>query len=244
LDSSLFSSQTHYKLCISTFGRNIKSLERSVSQARSLDPDLIELRLDFTKDIDAQKLANVRRFLKGNEILTIRSRKEGGRNPSLSEKERIGLIRYMIRHLQPSYVDIEIQTIRKYPALIREINESNTKLIASFHDLEGVRDLTYLRYIAFSAPLRSKSLFAVKIVKYARSIQDNLKVLGLYSSLGKEINSSRLVTFCTGRLGISSRILCLFLGSPYSYASLPGEPVASGQLDIKTMRRIVGREAI
>jgi 3-dehydroquinate dehydratase I len=237
----LSSPKSRYKLCVSTFGRTIKSLEARVQQARRLDPDLIELRLDFVKNLDIDKLEAIGKFLKGNELLTIRSRREGGKGSTLSEYERIQLILHVIAQLEPSYVDIEILTLRKYPALIQEINRSRTKLIASFHDLNGRKDSTYLRKIIRLAPHKSNSLFAVKIVTHANSLQDNLKVLGLYSPFKQD--STRLVAFCSGRMGIPSRILCLFLGSPYGYASLPREPVAAGQLDIKTMRKIVGMQA-
>src|SRR5487761_1197598 len=167
------------------------------------------------------------------------SRSKSPPSKTPSEYQRINLIRYAIAHLQPSYFDVEIVTLRRYPDLIKEINRTRTKLIASSHDLKGIKESADFRKIIFSAPLKNKSLFAVKFVSQAKSLQDNLKVLGLYSSL-KQKNAPKLVAFCSGRLGIPSRILCLFLGSPYSYTSLAGEAVAAGQLDIKTMRKIVG----
>jgi 3-dehydroquinate dehydratase-1 len=233
--------KNRYSLCVSIFGRTVSSLEERVVQARALDADLIEFRLDFLKKINESELEKIKNFLNGNEILTIRSKKEGGKCEGLSENKRLELIRFLIANLQPFLLDVEIETIRKHPDLLKETEKSKTKIIASFHDLKGTRDQSFLRDMVLSAPLKSKSLFAVKIVKYARSIKDNLEILDLYSSMKKQIDSSRLVAFCAGPHGISSRILCLFLGSPYSYTSLPGEPVASGQLEIKTMRRIVGR---
>jgi 3-dehydroquinate dehydratase type I len=236
----LLRPKIHYPLCVSTFGETIGSLARSISQARTLGADLIELRLDFLKRIDTSDLKAISRFFKGNEILTIRSKEEGGKNLTLSENDRLELINSMITNIQPSFLDIEIETIRKCPGLMREIeNSKTTKLIASFHDLEGKTNKTFLRNILLSAPIGSKSLFALKIVKHAQKTEDNLQILDFYLSMKNQIPPSKLVAFCTGRIGIASRILCLFFGSPYSYASLPGQPVAGGQLDIKTMRRII-----
>lgn len=232
-------SEFRCKFCVSTFGRTVESLETRVRKARQYNPDLIELRLDFIRDLDPNKLGGIGKFLKGNEILTIRARQEGGKGSSLSENERIELIRHAIAQVKPSFIDIEILTLRKYPVLISEIRMSKTKLVASFHNLKETKDFAYLRNIVLSAPLKHRSLFAVKIVNRARNIQDNLKVLSLYSR-PRQNYASKLVSFCIGPLGIPSRILSLFLGSPFGYASLPGEPVASGQLDIRTMKRIVG----
>ncbi len=233
------SSKSKYKICVSVLGRTIESLEAKVWQARRYNSDLIELRLDFVRNLNTIKLVALGKILKGNEVLTVRSDREGGKNPTLSELERIELISHAISKLEPTYVDVEIQTLRKHPDLIQEINSSNTKLIASYHDLKGTKNFAFLRKIILSSPLNNKSLYAVKIVRAAKTIQDNLEVLSLYSPFKKE-GASKLIAFCTGRMGIPSRVLSLFLGSPYTYASLPGEPVASGQLDIQTMRNIIG----
>ena len=172
--------------------------------------------------------------MNGNEILTIRSREEGGRS-TISGAKRTEAISYAINCLEPSFIDIEISTLRRYPFLLRDLERSRTKLIASFHDLSGKYDVKRLRKTLLSVP-KTKSLFATKIVCLAKKTEDNLKILDLYS-FNKE--KSKLVAFCTGKFGVPSRILCLRLGAPYSYVSLPNEPVAEGQLDIVTMNKIV-----
>ena len=172
--------------------------------------------------------------MNGNEILTIRSREEGGHS-TISGAKRTEAISYAINCLEPSFIDIEISTLRRYPFLLRDLERSRTKLIASFHDLSGKYDVKRLRKTLLSVP-KTKSLFATKIVCLAKKTEDNLKILDLYS-FNKE--KSKLVAFCTGKFGVPSRILCLRLGAPYSYVSLPNEPVAEGQLDIVTMNKIV-----
>ncbi len=162
----------------------------------------------------------------------------------MAERERVALIRNCLLSLKPKFIDVEISTVNKYPQILRDAEKAKTKLIASFHDLKGNENLGELRKVMWQAPLGSKSLYAIKIVSKARTAQDNRKVFSLYSSkLLKGKNAPKLVAFCTGEKGIVSRIRCLFLGSPFSYCSLPGEPLASGQLDIESMREaIVKRE--
>jgi 3-dehydroquinate dehydratase-1 len=41
-----------------------------------------------------------------------------------------------------------------------------------------------------------------------------------------------------GNNGRLSRILCLYLGSPYTYASL-GKPIASGQFSVDEVKKII-----
>ncbi len=223
------------KFCISLSGETIRSLAERMSLARRhFRPDLIELRLDFIRGLDIEKLETIKGRLRGNEILTIRSRKEGG-HITVSDRERLRLIRYVINQLKPSIMDIEISTIQKYPFLLQDLKRSNTKLVASFHDLQGTKSEEYLRNIMSFVPYELKSsLYAVKIVSKARRLEDNLKLLNLYRG-----GPSKLVAFCLGKLGVPSRILAFYFGAPFGYASLPREPVASGQLDIEVMRRLL-----
>ena len=74
----------------------------------------------------------------------------------------------------------------------------------------------------------------VKIVSTAKSIDDSTQILQLYSKKG----SNNLIAFAMGDKGEISRILCLYLGSPYTYVSL-GRPVAPGQFSIAEMKKII-----
>jgi 3-dehydroquinate dehydratase type I len=228
------------KICISISGRTLASLRSKILIARKYRSALIEFRLDFVRDLDIYKLQHVRSLLEGNEIITIRSKQEGG-HLAIDEKRRVELIRYAISHLRPQLFDVEIRTLRNHPVLVKDLEMTKTKFIASFHDLEGTKNTAYLRRVIMSAPLSSKSLFAVKIATKANSVKDNLKVLALYSKNSKQEFPKKLVAFCTGKIGIGSRILSLFLGGPYCYASLAGEPVALGQLDYEKMAKITGK---
>jgi 3-dehydroquinate dehydratase type I len=167
-----------------------------------ITPDLIELSLDFIRNLDLKKLEAIENFLEGNEILTIRSREEGG-SLEISDSRRIELVRDTISHSKPSFIGIEISTLTKYSDLTHEIERSRIKLVASYHDIPGSKDAAYLRKILLSAPLQSKGLFATKIVSEAKTLHDNLKVLSLYSTFipRSSINTSKLVAFCTGRQG-------------------------------------------
>ena len=74
----------------------------------------------------------------------------------------------------------------------------------------------------------------VKIVTTAKSVDDSIRTLQLYSKNGK----NNLIAFAMGDNGRISRILCLYLGSPYTYVSL-GKPVAPGQLSIDEVKKII-----
>ena len=47
-----------------------------------------------------------------------------------------------------------------------------------------------------------------------------------------------LIAFAMGDYGRMSRIICLYLGSPFTYVSL-GKPVAPGQFSLEQIKKIL-----
>jgi 3-dehydroquinate dehydratase-1 len=80
----------------------------------------------------------------------------------------------------------------------------------------------------------SKFSNSVKIVTTSKSVEDSTRILQMYS-MNKKIN---LIAFAMGDSGRISRVLCLYLGSPYTYVSL-GKPVAPGQFSLDEMKKII-----
>ena len=80
----------------------------------------------------------------------------------------------------------------------------------------------------------SKFSLNVKIVSTAKSTDDSTRMLELYNKKGK----NNLIAFAMGDKGKISRILCLYLGSPYTYVSL-GKAVAPGQFSVDEVNRII-----
>ena len=54
-------------------------------------------------------------------------------------------------------------------------------------------------------------------------------------------NKINLISFCMGEIGKHSRILCLYLGSPFTYVSL-GKPIAPGQFSLDEVKLIFGKK--
>ncbi|MGA2228931.1 MAG: type I 3-dehydroquinate dehydratase [Syntrophobacteraceae bacterium] len=80
---------------------------------------------------------------------------------------------------------------------------------------------------------------ALKIVTMAQSGEDNLRVLELIPLAGKELGID-LIAFCMGPAGKWSRLVSIFLGSPWTYAQFAGQPVtAPGQISVSEMRALI-----
>ncbi|MEM1657704.1 MAG: type I 3-dehydroquinate dehydratase [Candidatus Jordarchaeales archaeon] len=217
-----------YRICVSLMAERVEDLLDKIERARELGADIVELRLDYLKerDFDVEKLVS---RCDRQVILTVRRREEGGVFP-LGEKERIRLIEKCIMS-DPDMVDLELSMGRKVlRRLISLCKERRVLTVISYHDFEETPSWKVLKG-KVSAAFREGGDIA-KVVTMARSVSDNLQVLRLVS-----LYPQRVVSFCMGELGVLSRVLCTFFGSPFTYASLDA-PLAPGQLDVGTMRKV------
>lgn len=206
---------------------SVEELLGKVERAREEGADLVELRLDYLREE-----ANIKELVSsfgGPVILTVRRREEGGAFP-LGEEERIKLIEKCIE-AEPDIVDLELSMgAGSLQRLISLCRERGISVILSYHDFNGTPPWRALRG-KVSAMFRLGCDVA-KVVTMACSVSDNLQLLGLAS-----LHPRRVVSFCMGKLGILSRILCTFFGSPFTYASLDA-PLAPGQIDVRTMKKL------
>lgn len=153
-------------------------------------------------------------------IFTVRPPSEGGGFRG-EEAERISLI-HKLRGLNPAYIDVELRTLAMNEALLQD--DSGTGTIVSWHD--QIRTPGRARLLAILAKAAAYRGLA-KVVTMAKVPSDNLTVLSLYDEPGPPP-----IAFCMGGPGVFSRVMAISRGSPITYASLPGEPTAPGQLSI------------
>jgi len=193
--------------------------------------DLIELRLDWlTPPIELSEVLDLIERLerKGEVVVTIRRKGEGGRNSYPGEeRSRILLESASIA----SYVDLEIFFDNGVRRLVNEISGRKARIILSYHDFSSTPGLDKLRKIVAHAKDLGGDI--AKVITYANEPRDNLVCLQLVSE-----SKIPVISFCMGRFGILSRVLCPLMGSPFTYASLPGEPLAPGQLSIEEVRKL------
>ena len=144
--------------------------------------------------------------------------------------QKISIIK-LIAEYNPFLLDIELNTLKKNKELVKYLKSTKTKLLVSWHDFKKTPKSSELKN-----KIKQMSKFSsnVKIVSTAKSTYDSTRMLELYNSKGK----NNLISFAMGDLGKISRILCLYLGSPYTYVSL-GKAVAPGQFSIDEVKKII-----
>lgn len=217
-----------YKTCISVAENSPKKIKNKVKESFKKS-DYVEVRLDFLKTKDVpETLESIKKDLK-KVVCTLRPKKEGGKFTG-SEKERIAILK-LIAEYNPFLLDVEFNTLNKNKELSKYLKSTKTKLLVSWHDFKKTPKSSELKN-----KIKKMSKFSnnVKIVSTAKSVDDATRMLELYNKTGK----NNLISFAMGDAGKISRILCLYLGSPYTYVSL-GKAVAPGQFSVDEVNKII-----
>ncbi len=120
---------------------------------------------------------------------------------------------------------------------IARFRQAGAKLLLSWHSPAGTPSKPILR--AKLESMRKTGADALKITTLAQWADDNLRVLELIPLAGKELGID-LIAFCMGAAGKWSRLVNIFLGSPWTYAQFEGQSAAApGQLSVSEMRALI-----
>ena len=217
-----------YKTCVSIAESSPNKIKIKLKTALKKS-DYVEVRLDFLKKEQVPNTLEIIKKDLNKIVCTLRPKTEGGKFEG-SEKERISIIK-LISEYNPYLLDVEYNTLKKNKELLKYLKSTKTKLLVSWHDFKKTPKTTELQN-----KIKQMSKFSsnVKIVSTAKSTDDSTRMLGLYNKRGK----NNLISFAMGDLGKISRILCLYLGSPYTYVSL-GKAVAPGQFSVDEVNKII-----
>jgi len=219
-------------ICVPIAAQTIEEAEKEIEYANGV-ADAIELRLDYVKDIDAKKMHALLQNCKKKTIVTVRRKKDKGKF-SGSEKERIALLKKAVEY-GADYIDVELGV---KPAIVKMLarKKGHTKIILSYHDFSSTPKLQELFKI-YSRMKAVEGVDVLKIVTYARNVNDNTTILELLKEARKD--KVKIAAFTMGLLGRDSRILGLPLGSYFTFAALSrGKETADGQITIEQMKKI------
>jgi len=218
-----------YKTCASVTEKTPKRLKQTLAKALKKS-DYAEIRFDFLNpNLVPDALQQIKKDLR-KCVCTLRPVSEGGKF-SGSEKNRISIMK-LIAEYNPFLLDIELNSLSKNKNLQRYLKNTGTDILVSWHNFKQTPDTSVLKKKLAQMKKFSNN---IKIVTMAKSVNDATRVLSLYKN-----NNTKLIAFSMGNYGRISRILCLFLGSPYTYVSL-GKPVAPGQFSVDEVKSIFAR---
>ena len=218
-----------YKTCASIAEKTPKRLKQTLTKALKKS-DYAEIRFDFLNpNLVPDALQQIKKDLR-KCVCTLRPVSEGGKFEG-GEKNRISIIK-LIAEYNPFLLDVELNTLSKNKNLRRYLKNTGTDILVSWHNFKQTPSNSALKKKLTQMKKISNN---IKIVTMAKSINDATQVLSLYKN-----NNTKLIAFSMGNYGRISRILCLFLGSPYTYTSL-GKPIAPGQFSVDEVKSIFAR---
>jgi len=216
-----------YKTCVSIAEKTPYKIKQTMKIALKKS-DYVEVRFDFLKIEQIPEAIEMIKKDLNRIVCTLRPKTEGGKFLG-NEKERIDIIK-LIAEYNPFLLDVEFNTLKRNLSLVKYLKSTKTKLLVSWHDFKKTPSSAKLKK---KMEQMTKFSSNVKIVSTAKSINDSNRMLELYSKKGKTI----LISFAMGDFGRISRILCLYLGSPYTYVSL-GKAIAPGQFSVDEIKKI------
>ena len=216
-----------YKTCVSIGEKNPKKLKIILKKALSKS-DFAEIRFDYLKKSDIPIVLESSKKNLSRCVCTLRPKSEGGLFIG-KEDERKSILR-LIAEYNPFLLDVEFNTIQKDKKLASYLKKSKCKLLISWHDFKKTPNESQLK-----SRFKKMEKFSnvVKIVTVAKNVSDASRLLSLYSVKSK----NKMVAFCMGDQGKFSRILCLHLGSPFTYVSL-GKAIAPGQFSVNEIKSL------
>jgi len=219
--------QTRSKLvCVLSDERGIT---RQAAAARKQGARLIELRADLTGTPLPETAALLKEIKKASRlpvILTIRSKKEGGKF-SGSESQRLELFNSLIP--SADLVDIELSS-RILKDVLKTARRRGKKVIISFHDFKGTPSASRLKNTLKSASAKKPDF--VKIAACINQPDDFARLADLLHFKHKSGPSVCIIPMVRKRAYRAFRLLASALGSGLSYACLEGT-VAPGQIPLR-----------
>ena len=196
--------------------------------------DMVELRIDRILRPDLSVLIGAREA----PLLVTNRRKEEGGFFEGPERERVDLLIEALNR-GADFVDIEAST---GGSLIERLASEGrrkagaAKMIVSHHDFQ--RTPPWAGLLRRFKSCRSFGAHAVKIVTFANSAEDNLRLLRLIPMSLAE--GQPIIAFCMGPRGRVSRLLAPLLGSLLTYACIrKGTESAPGQWTVAEMRKMM-----
>jgi 3-dehydroquinate dehydratase-1 len=217
-----------YKTCVSIGEKTPGAIKKTLKIALKKS-DFVEVRFDFLKTEQVPVALEMIKKDLNKIVCTLRPKTEGGKF-SGNENERIAILK-LIAEYNPFLLDIELNTLKNNSPLANYLKSTKTKLLVSWHNFKKTPRSSELKN---KVSQMSKFSSNVKIVCTAKSTDDAIRMLELYSKKGK----NNLISFAMGDFGKISRILCLYLGSPYTYVSL-GKAIAPGQFSVDEVKKIL-----
>ena len=222
------------KICVPLPVERLSDLASMISRAEDAGADLIEIRLDYSREDILSQLDDVEKVISQVSvplIATNREHSQGGKRVQKEDQRIQTLVKSAEIGFQ--YVDIEL-IITNLETVTKKIMDCGSKPIISFHDFEGTPSDSEMEKIVNSQIKAGASV--CKLVTTAKTLDDSVRCLLFTQKMSKVTD---IVCFAMGSQGILSRILSPLFGGFFTFSSLDtGLETSTGQIPIAELKEL------
>lgn len=229
------------KICIPVVSDNHQDIITDLIRLKSLDIDLIELRIDYFNELlDHQKLNELFNAIASitfeqGIILTYRSEAEGGKG-TLSNKEYAELYELALESGAFDIYDVELSSgTNTIINLSNLIHQYDKKMLMSSHDFTRTPSIDTML-----GKIKQMDSLEADIIKIAVMPEDYKDVLSLLETTLKanELYDRPIVTISMSNLGIVTRLMGEQFGSAITFGK-DNNSSAPGQIGINDLNAVL-----
>ncbi len=215
------------RICVSILPKNVMEALTLIGRAEKAGADFVEVRMD-----SLEETRNLSDLAKSTKIPLIAANKlvseKGFFAGSETERQQTLLLAAKNGF---QFIDIDFCSPKRDETLAK-LKPLDAKTIVSYHKFDGILAVSALEKILDEEIASGADV--CKIVLTAKQIEDNLPILSFVSFASTK---ARLVCFCMGEAGKTSRLLSPAFGAFFTFASLEsGSETATGQMSIAEVK--------
>lgn len=228
------------KVCVPLTGKTKEKLWQEAADAKAAEADLVEWRADFYEDLtDEEKVSEaiqgIVEALAGIPLLfTVRTSAEGG-NVEISREDYAKVLLSTAKTGRADIVDVELFAFGDHE-LIKGVQQTGTKVIASSHDFEKTdsREVLLERFRKMDA----SGADILKMAVMPKVFDDVAALMQVTHDMVTKHTEKPLIAMSMGNEGSISRIAGENFGSSVTFATV-GAASAPGQFPIKELRMMM-----
>ena len=206
--------------------------------ARTLEPDLVEWRADFSNDLTPAGLVDTGKLLREvlrdvPVIFTLRKKAEGGAQ-EMPQTARRAAIEAVLHSGSIDVIDLELANEPEFlEPLVGIARQHGVRVILAFHDFQGTP--TDEAMLAMIASMHANGADIAKIAVMPKAPGDVLRLLRVTAEARRIYPGLPLAVMSMGALGSITRVAGFLYGSDMAFA-VGKEASAPGQIPIKDAR--------
>lgn len=228
------------KIIVPLVGKTADSILEAAEQARDLDCDLIEWRIDFYEEVATpQKVAalshQVKQAVQKPLLVTFRTKKEGG-ELELPDDQYFAIYKEILTQGAADLLDLELfMPAEEVAATIELAHENGVKVVMCNHDFDATPSQEEI--VRRLSLMEEKGADICKIAVMPQSNKDVLTLLAATAEM-KDKATRPLITMSMGALGMVSRVSGEAFGSAATFGAAK-QASAPGQVPVSVLREIL-----